>query len=250
MIRTLGKYALRILYFSLKTTSLRILNQAHSLVKIICYLKQLHRVSKLLHTRLSMTLLIFTCPSWRGQGHVGGALSSATFISSLQWASRAFQLLSVLSKYRWCREQRESKARKREIGRERVREKTRNFKENVFFQSLSLSLQLPKGSVRDLCQALCVALSPRFVLGISLPCCWFGSSPFLSHSYTFPAHTHTHRHNSPPWTGACASYTLVLVRARVEPLAGTDICFICEQIYIYIYTHTCRYLYNCHWQST
>lgn len=146
----------------------------------------------MLHTRLSMTLLIFMCPSlvWQGwaSGQVGGALSSATFISSLQWASQAFQLLSVLSKNRWCREQSKVKQKNEKWKEEK------DFKENVFFFqfALSLSLQLPKGCVRDLCHALFVVLSPRFVLGISLPCCWFGSSPMLAHFFTFPSHTHTH----------------------------------------------------------
>lgn len=144
-----------------------------------------------------MTLLIFMCPSGAWQGREcrekEGPVSCFTYIISisLQWASQAFQLLSALSENRWCKEQKVKRQKRR---REWERE---IFWGKCIFPVLSLLLQLPKGCVRDLCQALCVVLSPSFVLGISLPCCWFGSSMlahFLSHSSLTYTHKHTHAH--------------------------------------------------------
>lgn len=126
-------------YYSISQINYNIKNKINYIklqLSLLACANHLCRVSKMLHTRLSMTLLIFMCPSlvWQGRanGQVGGTLSSATFISSLQWASQAFQLLSVLSKNRWCREQSKVKQKKK---KEKWKEE-KDFKENVFFFSL------------------------------------------------------------------------------------------------------------------
>lgn len=121
LVQFQSAYIISNTFYSISQINFNIKNKINYIklqLSLLACANNLCRVSKMLHTRLSMTLLIFMCPSlvWQGRasGQVGGALSSATFICSFQWASQAFQLLSVLSKNRWCREQKKWEMKRRE----------------------------------------------------------------------------------------------------------------------------------------